>query len=86
MAGLEHSLASSRGCVVWGLKKTQNSIFVILITSSCGAFTEIWFLENFNDFGDLTMGRGDKRTKRGKISMGSYGVIRPKAKKQKAKK
>lgn len=24
------------------------------------------------------MGRGDKKTKKGKMSMGSYGVIRPK--------
>ena len=23
------------------------------------------------------MGRGDKKTKRGKISMGTYGVVRP---------
>jgi 30S ribosomal protein S31 len=26
------------------------------------------------------MGRGDKKTKKGKISMGSYGVLRPKEK------
>ncbi len=26
------------------------------------------------------MGRGDKKTKKGKISMGSYGVRRPKKK------
>lgn len=26
------------------------------------------------------MGRGDKKTKKGKISMGSYGVSRPKVK------
>jgi 30S ribosomal protein S31 len=26
------------------------------------------------------MGKGDKKTRKGKISMGSYGVLRPKAK------
>lgn len=29
------------------------------------------------------MGRGDKKTKRGKIAIGSYGVLRPKKKKSK---
>ena len=27
------------------------------------------------------MGKGDKKTKKGKISMGTYGAIRPKKKK-----
>ncbi len=30
------------------------------------------------------MGKGDKKTKRGKITMGSYGRLRPKKKKKKA--
>ena len=30
------------------------------------------------------MGKGDKKTKRGKIVKGSHGVIRPKKKKKKA--
>lgn len=30
------------------------------------------------------MGRGDKKTKRGKIAQGSYGVSRPKRKKVEA--
>ena len=30
------------------------------------------------------MGKGDRKTKRGKIIKGSYGVIRPKKKKPKA--
>jgi len=30
------------------------------------------------------MGKGDKKTKRGKIIMGSYGRLRPKKKKKKA--
>ncbi len=32
------------------------------------------------------MGRGDQRTKRGKIFAGSHGVTRPKPKNKKAKK
>ena len=32
----------------------------------------------------LIMGRGDKKTKRGKIAQGSYGVSRPKRKKVEA--
>lgn len=32
------------------------------------------------------MGRGDNRTKKGKITTGSYGVARPKASNKKAKK
>lgn len=28
------------------------------------------------------MGKGDKKTKKGKITIGSYGVIRPKKKKK----
>lgn len=32
------------------------------------------------------MGKGDKRTKRGKIFMGSYGVTRPKQKAAKSSK
>ena len=31
------------------------------------------------------MGKGDKKTKRGKILAGSYGKIRPKGKKKKSK-
>jgi 30S ribosomal protein S31 len=30
-----------------------------------------------NDYKITTMGKGDKRTKKGKIVMGSYGVSRP---------
>lgn len=30
------------------------------------------------------MGKGDKKTRKGKIAMGSYGVTRPKAKNKKA--
>lgn len=30
------------------------------------------------------MGKGDKKTRKGKISMGSYGVLRPKAKRKKS--
>lgn len=32
------------------------------------------------------MGKGDKKTKKGKISKGSFGVRRPKKKKQQAEK
>lgn len=30
---------------------------------------------------NITMGKGDKKTKRGKISLGSHGKLRPKRKK-----
>lgn len=32
------------------------------------------------------MGKGDKKTKRGKITLGTYGVTRPRKKKKKANK
>ena len=42
--------------------------------SSTFALLQTTFLYNKNN---INMGRGDKKTKRGKISMGSFGKSRP---------
>jgi 30S ribosomal protein S31 len=45
--------------------------------------TSIFAAQN-NNKTNITMGKGDKRTKRGKIIIGSYGVSRPKKTAKKA--
>jgi 30S ribosomal protein S31 len=44
------------------------------------------FLTQFNNNQLQLMGKGDKKTKKGKISKGTFGVSRPKKKKQKKEK
>jgi ribosomal small subunit protein bTHX len=43
---------------------------------------ESLFLRLFHQKKNATMGKGDKRTKRGKIILGSHGVTRPKTTKK----
>ncbi|WP_232831755.1 30S ribosomal protein THX [Taibaiella helva] len=61
----------------------------LFIYKTCETFSRVFVFLHFVHFfkKQITMGRGDIRTKRGKISSGTYGVSRPaKAKKATAPK